>query len=264
LCNLYGYMSIKPKSRRTKKNEPLKSKIRHSRSNIALLTTTPIKTPLPHKQNLMKLFNKLLIDLNAIGTTTVDDLMVEFNKFTTMVIPYIIKHKNEIRVEKYIRELFLLHSTDELSFQQVMIQFITNCVLRGKISKYIHGHFMKLSLTPEQKQNAAKINLRAILNKIARIFYINHDIIDAKIISNYQSLIEPSFIQRFASLIHISYLTVEAEDIISTLPETDFTLCLSHLVACISQLSTTLNDTDYQLCVIIAGLLFYFETIYMC
>lgn len=262
-------MSIKPKSRRTKKKEELKSKSKtvhssYSRSNIILLRTTPTKTLLPHKQNLMKLFNKLLIDLNAIGTTTVDDLIVEFNKFTTMVIPYIVKHKDKIHVEKYIRNLFLLCSTDELSFQQVMIQFITNCVLRGKISKFIHGHFMKLALTPEQKQNASKIDLRAILNKIARVFYINQDIIDAKIISNYQSLIEPSFIQRFASLIHISYLTVEAEDIISTLPETDFTLCLSNLVACISQLSTTLNDTNYQLCVIIAGLLFHFELIYAC
>jgi hypothetical protein len=212
----------------------------------------------------MKLFNKLLIDLNAIGTTTVDDLVVEFNKFTTMVIPYIIKHKDEIRVEKYIRDLFLLRSTDELSFQQVMIQFITNCLLRGKISKYIHGHFMKLALTPEQKQNATKIDLRTILNKIARVFYINQDMIDAKIISNYQSIIEPSFLRKFASLIHISYLTVEADDIITTLPETDFTLCLSHLVTCISQLSDTLNDTDYERCVIIAGLLFYFELIYMC
>jgi hypothetical protein len=212
----------------------------------------------------MKLFNKMLIDLNAIGTTTVDDLMVEFNKFNTVVIPYIIKHKDEIRLENHIRQLFLLSSGEELSFQQVMIQFITNCVIRGNISKFIHGHFMKLALTPDQKQNAAKIDLLTILNKIARILYINQDIIDVKIISNYQSLIEPSFIQRFASLIHISYLTVEAEDIISTLPETDFTLCLSHLVMCISQLSTTMTDNDYQLCVIIAGLLFYFELIYMC
>jgi hypothetical protein len=123
---------------------------------------------------------------------------------------------------------------------------------------------MKLALTPEQKQNAAKIDLHTIFNKISRIFYINQDAINAKIISNYQSLIEPSFIQRFAALIHISYLTVEAEDIISTLPETDFTLCLSHLVACISQLSATLTDNDYQLCVIIAGLLFYFELIFSC
>jgi hypothetical protein len=253
-------ISIKKTSYRTKKKEKLKSKTRHSSSNIAL----PATKPLPHKQNLMKLFNKLLIDLNAIGTIAVDDLMVEFNKFTTMVIPYIIKHKEEICVEKYIRDLFLLRSTDELSFQQVMIQFITNCVLRGKISKFIHGHFMKLSLTPEQKQNVTKIDLRRILNKIARAFYINQDIIDAKIISNYQSLIEPSFIERFVSLIHISYLTVEAEDIISTLPETDFTLCLSNLVACIVQLSATMTDKDYQLCVIIAGLLFYFELIYTC
>ena len=227
-------------------------------NNIALSTKKH------HKQNLMKLFNKLLIDLNAIGTTTIDDLMVEFNKFTTMVIPYIIKHNDEIRAENHIRELFLLRSTDDLSFQQIMIQFITNCVLRSKISKYIHGHFMKLALTPEQKQNAAKIDLLLILHKIARVFYINQDMIDAKIISNYQSIIEPSFLQRFASLIHISYLTVEAEDIISTLPETDFTLCLSHLVSCISQLSANMTDNDYMLCVIIAGLLFYFELIYMC
>jgi len=252
-------MSIKPKSSRTKKKERLKSKTRHS-SSIILPTTTPLQ----YKQNLMKLFNKLLIDLNAIGTTAVDDLILEFNKFTTMVIPYIIKHKDEIRVERHIRNLFLLRSTDELSFQHVMIQFITNCVLRGKISKFIHVHFMKLALTPEQKQNAAKIDLLTILNKIARIFYINQDMIDVRIISNYQSLIEPSFIQRFASLIHISYLTVEAEDIISTLPETDFTLCLSHLVSCISQLSATINDNDYMLCVIIASLLFYFELIYTC
>jgi hypothetical protein len=204
------------------------------------------------------------MDLNAIGTTTVDDLMVEFNKFTTMVIPYIIKHNDEIRVENHIRQLFLLRSGEELSFQHVMIQFITNCVLRGKISKYIHGHFMKLALTPEQKQNVNKIDLRSILNKIARIFYINQDMIDAKIISNYQSIIEPSFLRKFALLIHISYLTVEADDIIKTLPETDFTLCLTHFVACISLLSATINDNDYERCVIIAGLLFYFELIYAC
>lgn len=254
-------MSIKPKLSRTKKKEKLKSKTRHS-SIISLLTTKP--TTKQHKQNLMKLFNKLLIDLNAIGTTTIDDLMVEFNKFTTMVIPYIIKHSDEILVEKYIRDLFLLRSMDDVSFQQVMIQFITNCVLRGKISKHIHGHFMKLALTPEQKQNANKIDLRTILNKIARVFYINQDMIDAKIISNYQSIIEPSFLRKFASLIYISYLTVEADDIIATLPETDFTLCLSHLVACISQLSDTMTDNDYERCVIIAGLLFYFELIYTC
>lgn len=253
-------MSIKPKLSRTKKKEKLKSKTRHS--SIVLLTAKP--TTKQHKQNIMKLFNKLLIDLNAIGTTTIDDLMIEFNKFTTMVIPYIIKYNDEIRAENHIRDLFLLRSTDDLSFQQVMIQFITNCVLRGKISKHIHGHFMKLALTPEQKQNATKIDLRTILNKIARVFYINQDMIDAKIISNYQSIIEPSFLRKFASLIHISYLTVEADDIISTLPETDFTLCLSHLVACISQLSATLTDNDYELCVIIAGLLFYFELIFSC
>lgn len=254
-------MSIKPKSSRTKKKEEkLKSKKRHNSNSIVLPTTTP----LPHKQNLMKLFNKLLMDLNTIGTTTIDDLMVEFNKFTTMVIPYIIKYKDDLHLEKYIRDLFLLRLGEELSFQQVMIQFITNCVLRGKISKYIHGHFMKLALTPEQKQNVTKIDLRSILNKISRVFYINHDIIDAKIISNYQSMIEPSFLHKLVAFIHISYLTVEADDIIKTLPETDFTLCLSHLVKCISLLSATINDNDYEQCIIIAGLLFYFELIYTC
>ncbi len=250
-------MSMKPKSSR-------KKKIFRKQQYKSKLKTIHNTTTRPYKQNLMKLFSKLLIDLNTIGTTNMDDLMVEFNKFTTMVIPYFIKYRDEIRVEKHIRELFLLRSGEDLSFQQVMIQFITNCVLRGKISKYIYGHFMKLAITPEQKQNTAKIDLQSILNKIARVFYINQDMIDAKIISNYQSIIEPSFIRKFASLIHISYLTVEADDIIITLPETDFTLCLSHLVVCITQLSTTLTDNDYERCVVIAGLLFYFELIYMC
>lgn len=258
-------ISINQKSRRIRKKEKLQSKTRHSISSSSSSSTSRIlSNTKQHKQNLMKIFNKLLIDLHAIGPTTVDDLMVEFNKFTTMVIPYILKHKESIHIEKHIRDLFLLRSGEDLSFQQIMIQFITNCVLRGKISKYIHGHFMRLALTPEQKQNAAKIDLLLILHKIARVFYINQDMIDAKIISNYQSIIEPSFLRKFASLIHISYLTVEAEDIISTLPETDFTLCMSHLVACISQLSATLTDDDYELCVIIVGLLFYFELIYMC
>jgi hypothetical protein len=245
-------ISIKHKSRRKPKSKIIR----------AINKDTPDTAT--HKQNLMKLFNNLLIELNTIGTTTIDDLLVEFNKFNIVVIPYIIKYNHSIYIEKHIRKLFLLHSDVELSFQQVMIQFITNCILRGKISKYIHHHFMKLAITPEQKRNTAKIDLQIILNKIARVFYINQDIIDSKIISNYQSIIQPSFIQKIASFIHISYLTVEADDIIKTLSETDFTLCLSHLVKCISLLSDTINDDNYELCVIIAGLLFYFELIYIC
>ena len=216
-----------------------------------------------HKQNLMKLFNKLLVDLHNTDLTSVDELLVEFNKFNSLVLPYIIKHNDDITIEKHIKRLFLLRLDDDaLDFQHVLIQFITNCVLRGKISKNIYHHLTTLSITPVQKQTMATLDLRYILNKIARVFYINQNIIDSSIISQYQSIINPSFLQKMAGIIHISYLTVNADDIIKILPDTDFTLCVCQLCNCIRVLSNTLLDDDYKKVVIIAGLLFYFELIY--